>query len=133
MMALHFIGLALIIGTVGILDLRIMGFMKQLAVAPLHQFIPWALAGLAVNIVTGLLAFIAQPENYVYSAGLWLKMLSLLLLGLNAAAFYLTDVFGKVGEAGSRGRCADLSPSLWRRAACFYGLQWLRSGATSNR
>ena len=44
--------------------------------------------------------FIAQPENYVYSASLWL-VLSLLLLGLNAAAFYLTDVFGKVEKLGA--------------------------------
>ena len=46
LMAVHFIGLAMIIGTVGILDLRMMGFLKQLPMAPVHRFMPWAMAGL---------------------------------------------------------------------------------------
>jgi uncharacterized membrane protein len=96
MMAAHFLGLILIVGTVGLLDIRIMGFLKQLPIAPLHRLLPWGLAGLGVNIVTGLLAFAGRPENYIFSAALWLKILSLLLLGVNAAAFYLTDIFGQV-------------------------------------
>jgi uncharacterized membrane protein len=102
MMAAHFIGLILIVGTVGLLDIRIMGFLKQLPIAPLHKLIPWGLAGLGINIVTGLLAFAGRPENYVFSSAIWLKMLSLLLLGVNAVAFYLTGIFGQVEklEAG---------------------------------
>ena len=38
LMVVHFIGLALIVGTVGILDIRIMGFCNELPVAPLHRF-----------------------------------------------------------------------------------------------
>jgi uncharacterized membrane protein len=93
LMDLHYIGLALLIGTVGILDIRVMGFVKQLPVAPLHGFVPWALAGLGINIVTGLLAFIGMPLSYTYTSAFWLKMLALLLLGLNVAVFYLTPVF----------------------------------------
>jgi uncharacterized membrane protein len=100
LMALHFMGLALLVGTVGILDLRIMGFLKQLPVAPIHRFIPFAMAGLGVNIVTGCLAFIGQPENYIYSGAFWLKMTVLMLLGLNAAVFYLTDVFEHLEKLG---------------------------------
>ncbi len=102
MMAAHFIGLIMIVGTVGLLDIRIMGFFKQLPIAPLHRLIPWGLTGLGINVATGLMAFAGRPENYVYSIGIWLKMLSLLLLGVNAVAFYLTDIFGQVEklEAG---------------------------------
>jgi uncharacterized membrane protein len=102
MMAMHFLGLILIVGTVGLLDIRIMGFVKQLPIAPLHRLLPWGLAGLAINVSTGLMAFAGRPENYVFSIGLWLKILSLLLLGMNAAVFYLTDMFGQVEklEAG---------------------------------
>ena len=111
LMAVHFIGLAMIVGTVGILDLRMMGFLKQLPAAPLHRFMPWAMAGLAANIVTGLLAFIGQPENYIYSGALWLKMLALMLLGVNAAAFYLTGIFDKV-EPLKAGEDAPMSAKL---------------------
>ena len=111
MMAAHFLGLILIVGTVGLLDIRIMGFLKQLPIAPLHRLLPWGLAGLAVNIVTGLLAFAGRPENYIFSIALWLKMLALLLLGLNAVAFYLTDIFGEVEKLGA-GEDAPISAKL---------------------
>lgn len=96
LMGLHYIGLVLLIGTVGILDIRIMGFAKQLPVAPLHELVPWALAGLGINIATGLMAFIGMPLSYTYALVFWLKMLALLLLGLNAAVFYLTGIFDRV-------------------------------------
>lgn len=111
MMAAHFIGLILIVGTVGLLDVRIMGFFKQLPIAPLHRLLPWGLAGLAINIATGLAAFASRPENYVYSAGLWIKILALVLLGVNAAAFYLTSVFGDVEKLGP-GEDAAISAKL---------------------
>ena len=118
MMAAHFLGLILIIGTVGLLDIRIMGFLKQLPVAPLHRLIPWGLAGLGVNVATGLMAFAARPENYVFSLGLWLKILALLLLGLNAAAFYLTNIFEGV-ENVKAGEDAAISAKLVAASSLF--------------
>ena len=118
LMALHFMGLILIVGTVGLLDIRIMGFMKQLPIAPLHRFLPWAMVGLGINIVTGLLAFIGLTENYIYSGAFWLKMLFLLLLGLNAAAFYLTGVFDGVERLGA-GEDATISAKLIAASSLF--------------
>jgi hypothetical protein len=100
MMDLHFIGLALLIGTVGILNLRILGFAKSLPIAPLHRLMPWAMAGFGINTLTGILAFIGIPAFYTFDAAFWLKMLALLLLGLNAAAFYLTNAFRSVENLG---------------------------------
>lgn len=98
MMAAHFLGLIMIVGTVGLLDVRIMGFFKQLPIGPLHRLLPLGLAGLGINILTGMMAFAGRPENYIYSAALWIKILALLLLGVNAVLFYLTDIFGQVGK-----------------------------------
>jgi uncharacterized membrane protein len=118
LMVVHFIGLALIVGTVGILDIRIMGFFKELPVAPLHQFLPWALAGLAVNIATGMVAFMGQPQSYITSEAFWLKILALLLLGVNAAAFYLTGVFGQI-ENLQGGEDAPISAKLIAASGLF--------------
>ena len=118
LMALHFIGLALLIGAMGVLDLRIMGFLRELPIAPLHRLVPWAMAGLAINIVTGMLAFIGQPENYTFSIAFWLKMLSLLLLGLNAAAFYLTGIFDRVEPLGA-GEDAPMSAKIIAASSLF--------------
>lgn len=117
-MVLHFVGLALLIGTIGALDIRIMGFAKQLPIAPLHKFVPWAMAGLGINIVTGMLAFIGQPQNYIYNAAFWLKMLALLLLGLNAGAFYLTGIFDQVEHLGP-GEDAPMSAKLIAASSLF--------------
>jgi uncharacterized membrane protein len=93
MMDLHFIGLVLIIGAVGVLDLRTLGFAKELPIASLQRLVPWALAGFAINVTTGVLAFIGMPTFYAYDIAFWIKMFAILLLGLNAAVFYLTDTF----------------------------------------
>jgi uncharacterized membrane protein len=121
LMFLHFVGLVLIVGTVGVFDIRIMGFIKQLPLSPLHRFIPWAMAGLGVNVVTGLLAFIGSPDRYVTSSAFWLKMLSLLLLGLNAVAFYLTGISERVERLQS-GEDAPMNAKLIAGSAL---LLWL--------
>ena len=102
MMSMHFIGLSLLIGVIGILNLRLIGFAKQLPVEPLHRFFPWALAGLGINVLTGMLAFIGMPEYYTFNAAFWFKILALMLAGLNVALFYITGIFERVRrlEAG---------------------------------
>jgi hypothetical protein len=118
MMAMHFLGLILIVGTVGLLDIRIMGFIKQLPVAPVHRLLPWGMAGLGINILTGLMAFAGRPDNYIFSIAFWLKMLALMLLGLNAVAFYMTDVFGDV-ENLKPGEDAAISAKLVAASSLF--------------
>jgi hypothetical protein len=100
MMDLHFVGLALLIGTVGILDLRMLGFAKQIPIDPLHRLVPWAMAGFGINLVTGVLAFTGMGTYYTYDWAFWLKMLAIMLLGLNVAAFYLTGAFDSVAGLG---------------------------------
>ena len=46
MMDMHFIGLALLIGTVCVLNLRIMGFAKSVPVGPLHRLDTLGIGGL---------------------------------------------------------------------------------------
>jgi hypothetical protein len=41
-----------------------------------------------------------MPQFYTYDIAFWLKMLAILLLGLNAAAFYLTDAFQGIERLG---------------------------------
>ena len=96
MMDLHFIGLTLLIGSIGVLDLRILGFMKQLPIGPLHRLVPWAMAGFSINLITGGLAFIGMPVFYAYDIAFWLKMLAILLAGLNVLLFYWTGAFDRV-------------------------------------
>ena len=85
--SIHFIGLALLIGGAGYFDLRLLGFMRRVPVAAAKAFMPWAIGGFSVNLITGLLFLTMQPHLYLTSAVWWSKVAFLLLAGLNAAFF----------------------------------------------
>src|SRR5262245_6072792 len=52
--SLHFIGLSLLIGSVGLFDLRLMGLGRQIPFSALHRLIPWGIGGYVLNVLTGL-------------------------------------------------------------------------------
>ena len=61
---LHFIGLSLLIGGVLLIDLRMLGVMKNVSFSTLHRLLPWTILGFCVNAVTGMLFFAAAPGQY---------------------------------------------------------------------
>jgi hypothetical protein len=85
--SLHFIGLALLIGGAGLLDLRLMGMFRGVAIRDIKAFMPWAISGFAINAVTGLLFVIMQPHLYLTGAIWWTKVGFIVLAGLNAMFF----------------------------------------------
>ena len=85
--AIHFVGLALSFGIVLVLNLRILGLMKSVAFADLHRLMPWGLMGVAVNLVSGMMFFIAIPEQYDTNIAFQWKMLLFLLTGVNLLYF----------------------------------------------
>jgi uncharacterized membrane protein len=97
---LHFLGLILLLGTTGALNLRILGLLKRLPVAPLHRYIPWGIAGFIVNIITGMLFFMGMPGFYVPNVVFQIKMLTILLAGGNLLLFYCTSAFTSLEEVG---------------------------------
>jgi hypothetical protein len=76
----HFIGFALLIGTIAIVDLRLLGFgMRHQTAAELaSDFAPWTRAGLAVMLTTGLLMFSADAVHYHFNPSFQFKMTCLL-------------------------------------------------------
>jgi uncharacterized membrane protein len=84
---LHFLGLALLLGATGILNLRLLGFLKQLPVGPLHRFVPWGIAGLAINVITGILFFLGMPFFYVYNLDFHIKVFAVVLAGANLVLY----------------------------------------------
>src|SRR4051812_44654427 len=89
---LHFIGMALLIGTVGLLDLRMMGFIRGLPLRPLRRLLPWGVFGFAINVVTGIVFFIGEPLQCVHNIAFQLKLLFILVGGVNVLVFYRTGL-----------------------------------------
>ena len=89
--SLHFCGLALMVGTVGTFDLRLLGLGKGITPAALHYSIRFGLAGFVVSAVTGALFIFGQPDQYFYNNAFKVKVVCLALLGLNVCAFYALE------------------------------------------
>ena len=79
MSALHVLGMALFGGTVLVTDLRLLGVTTELR--------GWRWIGFMVVALTGVLLFVSSPVRYWASAFFRLKMLLLILLGVNALLF----------------------------------------------
>src|ERR1700704_2287504 len=62
---LHFIGLALLIGNVGLMDLRLLGLEKRLPIAAGGRFVRWAVLGFVINLITGIMFFAGNPYQYI--------------------------------------------------------------------
>ena len=77
---LHFVGLCLLFGVVLLVNLRMVGFLTGVALADVNRLLPWAIAGLVINIVTGMLFFLAAPDQYTQNSAFAWKM-GLMLLG----------------------------------------------------
>jgi hypothetical protein len=126
---LHFMGMVMLIGTVGLFDLRMLGLAKGLPGAPFNYLIPWGLAGFAVNLVTGVM-FIAGNTFAVVEYGQnpsfkW-KLAFMALAAANAGLFYVSGVARRV-EAMQAGESAPAAAkviataglTLWIGVICF--------------
>ena len=119
--AVHVMALSVVFGTIMIVDLRLLGFAS--AHRPFARMssellrITWG--AFAVAAVTGTLMFMTNARVYAGNTSFRVKMVLLLLAGLNMAFFHLTAGrsvarWGKERSAPSIGRTtAALSLSLW--------------------
>lgn len=85
---LHFIGLSLLLGGLLVIDLRLAGHFRMFTPAATHQLLPLVLIGFALNLVTGILFFYGDPVTYANSAAFQLKMVLIVVAGLNALLYY---------------------------------------------
>ncbi len=117
----HVLSLALFLGMILMLDLRLVGAgLRSIPVSAVaNRLLPWAYAGFALMVVSGLLLFYSGPVRAYGNIFFRIKMVALALAGLNAFVFHRT-IFQSVahwdGDAlpPPRARMAGLfSLALW--------------------
>ena len=90
--SVHVLTLCLFLGLTVMTDLRLLG--ASLSATPASQVIrrlrPWMQAGFAVMVVSGALLFYAVPVKTYLNIFFRLKMIFLLMAGLNVAVFHFT-------------------------------------------
>ena len=126
---LHFFGLTLVIGAIGLFDLRVLGVARAIPPSTLHKLIPWGVVGFALTLVTGGGFVIARPNAYAFNLAFRMKLLLMLIAGLNVLWFYGSTAFREVKEmpAGAdapvRGKVITaVSLTCWLGVLLFSGL-----------
>lgn len=110
---LHVLGIALLIGAITTLDLRLIGLWPRLAVAALAQSaVPVAATGLALAITAGLLLFLAAPADYLQMR---LFLLKLALIGTGIGHALWVHATGRL----------DCPPATLRRIGLISLFIWL--------
>ena len=97
--SIHFVGLTLLFGSIAAWDLRLVGVAKHVPIAAFHRLIPFAILGFMINAGSGSFFLMTEPDQYVYNPAFQLKMLCVVLAGINVGLFYLT-MFRRVNRLG---------------------------------
>ena len=108
----HIFGIALLLGNLVLLELRVFGRGAQLALQPLARLaLGTALGGFALVAASGLLMFASQPGELLANRAFTLKMLLIFAAGCNAAWFHGRGALARC-DAGARLQMAA-STVLW--------------------
>jgi hypothetical protein len=87
--SVHIVGIALVMGSVLMIDLRILGWAwtDQTLRQTTSRFGPWLTGSLWLLLVTGLLMVIGEPVRELVSFSFWLKMALVAVGAVVAVAF----------------------------------------------
>ena len=110
-LALHAVGLALIVGINTVVALRLLGFAPGLPIAPLRKLFPWMYVGFTVNALSGLALLAANLSTVL---GNWMFALKLGFIALAMVNLELTRA--QVFDAPSVSLSGEL---VLRRARVF--------------
>ncbi len=98
--SLHFVGLSLLIGTVGVFDLRMIGLARGIPMSALHRLVPWGVAGYGLNVLTGFMFVSSVPDQYLFNPAFQTKLALMGIAGINVLLFY-RFAFRPVKAAGA--------------------------------
>ena len=86
---IHFFGLCLLLGALLVIDLRLLGVNRLLPAISLHSLLPVAYVGFGLNLATGIVFYVGDPHRYTVNIAFQLKVLFLVLAGLNALYYQM--------------------------------------------
>lgn len=121
----HIVGIALLFGSIAVLDLRLLGLTRSIPVRTLARHVlPWTAGSFLLIIPSGLLMFTAHATEFIDSPVFLLKMGLILAAGLNAALFH--TVTFRTADVWDSEEMRKLAPPPSARAAgAFSLLVWI--------
>lgn len=86
--SLHFCGLVMIFGTVSLVDLRVIGYVRWVSFESVHRLIIIAITGIVISAITGAMFISAAADQYFYNSAFHWKLVFFTILIINLIYFY---------------------------------------------
>ena len=113
----HIVGIVVLVGSIAILDLRLLGFSRSLPVRRLAAHIlPWSIGSFVLIVPSGLAMFVAHAGDLLSNPVFAVKICLILAAGANAGIFH-AGIF-----RGAAQWDVDVMPPVAARAAAAVSL-----------
>lgn len=126
--ATHVLSLALSVGTITLVDLRLIGatMRNEPVTDVIEQTQPWTIAGFVLAFISGIILFWSEAARLYPSYPFRFKLICIVLLGLNAFYFHQTvyksvDKWNKSTAIPPRARFAGWFGIVFWMAVIFLG------------
>ena len=118
----HVVGLALVFGTIAVVDFRLLGLasVNRPFEKVASEMLRWTWVAFALTLVTGFLMFSTNANVYIVNTAFRVKMVMLLLAGINMGIFELTT-----GRRKETWNTARSTPPAAKAAAVISLVIWL--------
>lgn len=114
---MHVFGIALLVGSIVLLDLRLLGAWRSVPVATLARpAVTVTVVGLVVAIASGVSLLVVQATEYVANPLLYIKFGAILVGLVNVAALRMAGDWTDDRFAARRGVAGALSLLAWLTA-----------------
>jgi hypothetical protein len=111
---LHTIGMAMLVGALGLINLRVLGYKAELPILGTRDLLPLAWLGFTINLISGVALFTSDAAYFWSKYTFRIKLALILLGGINA--FLLgRSVFHRAQLAG--GMYAATTGAKWIAAS----------------
>ena len=83
---LHTLGMAMLIGALGLINLRVLGYKLELPILGTRDLLPLAWLGFTINLISGIALFASDAvyfwSSYTFRVKILLIVLGMLLMGI---------------------------------------------------
>lgn len=120
--AIHVMAVATVFGTIVLVDLRLLGYPNvQRSFGKLHhELLQWTWIAFGIAFGTGVLLLIVNAVTYHRNTVLWLKMIAIVLAGINMLVFELVTA-----KSVSKWDKGALPPPAARTAGALSIILWI--------
>jgi hypothetical protein len=95
MLSLHSVGMAMVLGTVLIVNMRVLGMVKDIPILSYAQLFPAAWLGFIINLVSGLALYTSHATTYTFQ---WVFIMKLLLLAIGGVLMQFVMNSARAGD-----------------------------------